>query len=303
MSNKMEHLNLDTIQSYLEGLTKQSELPEIEGHLATCKRCYSIYMELKSVETPLSRSFKEEKATAYCPEDWEIGALLKGETPQEISKKITAHLKDCSFCMERAAGCYKSLEPVEKTLETPELWKHKAVQALKAERRVKETEVPLLQRISAFFQKLSVPFPPLPGYVTAALAILVLIIWNVLPQQEKIVTIASSEKVITRDSEIPSAFGFMGVGESREVKDMEIFHEGKDIVFKWKPVEGAVGYEFSLRDRSETVYSSSIDIDKDTRVSLKKDLMERDRLYSWLITGKTPDGKYFEYTGDFLLVK
>jgi hypothetical protein len=310
MSDKMEHLNLDKILSYIENQINPPTPPfskggqggfEIEAHLATCQRCYESYMGLRSVEDALKRSFKTEEATASCPEDWEISALIRGETPSDMSERLTSHIKDCGFCIDRAAVYYKALESEEMAISTPELWKQKAIATLKSDRI--DTKVSVFQQISAFFKKIIPSLPPLPGYVAAALAILILIIWNVIPQKGKIITVASSEKIITRDSEIPSAYGFTGVGESREVKNMEILYKGKDIEFIWKPIDGAMEYEFSLRDKSgdKKVYSSHID--KKTIVSLKKDLFKRDRLYSWQITGKTKDGKYFEYTGDFIFVR
>lgn len=300
----MEHINLEIIQSYLEGQIKGPGVAEIEAHLAVCERCHSIYMGLKAIEKPISQSFGIEKTSASCPEDWEIGALVREELPSEISEKISNHIRTCGFCMERAAGYYKVLEAGEKALEIPELWKHKTVQALKAERTVKEeAEAPFLQSILAFFQKLTAPLPVSPVYATAALAILILAIWSLTPKHEKIVTIASSEKIITRDSEIPSTFGFMGTGESREIENMAISHDGKNIVFKWKPIEREVEYDFSLRDKLEGKVVYADHIDKNARVSLKKNLMEKDRLYSWLITGKTKNGKYFEYSGDFILME
>lgn len=315
----MEHLNLEIILSYIENQINPPESPhtplwkrgaegdfkgvqgefEIETHLATCERCNKIYIGLRSFGENLKRSFKTEEATASCPEDWEVSALIRGEATSDLSERLTSHLKDCNFCIDRAAVYYKALEPEEMTIKTPELWKQKAVQTLKSERI--ETKVSVSQQISAFFKKITTS--PLPGYATAALAILIFIIWNVMPQKEKIITIASSEKIITRDSEIPSVYGFTGVGESKEVKNMEIQYKGKEIVFIWKPIDGAMEYEFSLRDKSADTRVYSSHIDKETMVSLKKDLFVRDRLYSWLITGKAKDGKYFEYIGDFIFVR
>ena len=298
----MEHLNLEKILSYIENQIIGKDIDEIEAHLATCERCHGIYTGLMSVGEYLQHSFETEKATTSCPDDWEIGALVREELLPEMSEKISGHIKDCSVCIDRTAMYYKAFELKERELETPRLWKEKAVQFLKSESKVKERQVSIFQQIFAFFQRISAPLPSLPGYAAAVLVILVVIIWNVIPQKEKIITIASSERIITRDSEIPSAFGFTGAGESREVENMEVFYAGRDIVFKWKPIEGAVKYEFFLKDKAEgkTVYSGHTD--KDARVSLKKDLMEGNRLYSWLITGKTTDDKYFEYTGDFLLL-
>jgi len=297
----MEHLSLEVIISYFEDQIKGKETDEIEAHLATCERCHEIYTGLRSIEETLKRSFKGKNASASCPEDWEIGTLVKGESPSEVANIFSNHIKTCNFCFDRAAIYYKNLNEEGEIIKTPRLWKHKAIQALKTDNAVKEAGASLFQQIYSSLHRILTPRSPLPGYAVAALAILILIIWNVIPPKEKIVTIASSERIIKRDSEIPSAFGFMASGESKEVENMKIFHERKDIVFKWRPVDDAVRYKFSLRSRSETIYSSSIE--KDAKVSLKKELLKRDILYTWLITGETKDGKYFEYTGDFLLVK
>lgn len=104
----MEHLKIDNIQSYIEKQITGSEATEIEAHLATCERCRGIYMGLKSVGEYLQSSFNEEKATASCPEDWEIGALVMEELPSEVSKKISDHMKECGFCIDRAAVYYKA---------------------------------------------------------------------------------------------------------------------------------------------------------------------------------------------------
>ncbi len=297
----MEHLSLEVIISYFEDQTKGKETDEIEAHLATCERCHEIYTGLRSIGETLKRSFKEKNASTSCPEDWKIGALVKGEFPSEMANIFSNHIKTCNFCIDRAAIYYKSLNKEEKTIKTPKLWKYKAIQVLKTDNAVKEPVASLFQQIYSSLLRILTSRSPLPGYAAAAFAILILLIWNVVPPKEKIVTIASSERIIKRDSEIPSALGFMASGESKEVDNMKVFFEGKVIVFKWKPVDDAVRYKFSLRSRSETIYSSSIE--KDAKVSLKKELLKKDILYAWLITGETKDGKYFEYTGDFLLVK
>jgi len=87
------------------------------------------------------------------------------------------------------------------------------------------------------------------------------------------------------------------------VKNMNILYKGKHIVFEWEPVEGVVGHEFTVRDKlqDKTIHSTSLA--QFPKVALNKDLFAPGRLYRWMITGETEAGKYFEYTGDFLLVK
>ncbi len=296
----MEHISLDKIISYSVNQLKNKENTAIEGHLAICERCHAIFMGLKSVEKPLRQSFVQEKATSSCPEDWEIGALIQKELPSEISERITTHLKDCGFCIDRAAVYHKSLKLGVAPFETPESWKLKAIHALKAEKTVKEPKVSLIQRILDFLPDLTFPVPAAAGFAAALLAIAVLV-WTFMPGKARFITIASSEKLIIRDSEIPLAFGFNGTDEIKEVEIMDISLKGKDIVFKWEPLEGAVEYEFSLKEGNKIIHDI-ITINQPT-ASLSKDLIKKERLYSWLIAGKTREGRYFEHTGDFVLAK
>jgi hypothetical protein len=296
----MEHISFDRILSYLANQIEKKEIAEIEGHIAICDRCHKIFVGLKSIESSLRQSFTQGEATSFCPEDWEIGALIKKELPLEISNKISSHMKDCDFCIDRAAVYYKAVEMEKAPVETPELWKGKALNAISAKETIKESRSPFLQRIFGFFHEFTSPLPAAVGLATVLLVIAVLA-WITIPDRSKSVTVASNEKIVIRDSEVPSAFGFTGAGETKEVKNMEIFLNGKEIIFKWKPIEGAKEYEFALKDKKKVIYKENIK--KEPVVSLSTDIIEDDRTYSWLITGKTSDNRYFEYTGDFLLVK
>ena len=151
----MEHLKTDKIQSYIEKQIKGSEVTEIELHLATCERCRGSYMGLKSVGEYIQSSFKEEKATDSCPEDWKLGALVREELPPDASKKISDHMKECSFCIDRVAVYYKALEHKEKAIDTPELWTEKAFQSLAGDSVAKEKEVSTFKQILAFIKKLT----------------------------------------------------------------------------------------------------------------------------------------------------
>lgn len=298
----MYHYSYEKVESYLFGEMEGESLTEMETHLATCERCYGLYLGLRSMGNGLAAAFKGEKAGINCPEDWEIGALVREESSSEESKRISSHIKECTPCMDRSAHYYKSLEMEEAPVAAPAAWKEKAVQALKQETRLKEKESSAFQRFAAtsraFFSSLS----PVPAYAVAGVAIVLLILTN-LPNQGRVLTVASSEKVNIRDSEIPSTLGFSGAGETREVKNMNILYKGKHIVFEWEPVEGVVGHEFTVRDKlqDKTIHSTSLA--QFPKVALNKDLFAQGRLYSWMITGETEAGKYFEYTGDFLLVK
>jgi hypothetical protein len=298
MNQKTGHLDVDTIISLAGNQMPYDKLKDIEEHLATCDKCFGIYRGLLSTGKVLARSFQEEKATSACPEEWEIGVLIKGELLPDISTRLSAHIKDCGYCTERAAVYYKALECEEKNVEIPSHWKQKAVSAIASEEIAAEKKVSLFQKVSSFFQNLS----PVPAYAVAAAAIALLILTTVT-KKEKIITLASSERITIRESEIPSAFGFMGSGETREVRYMEILQKDRAILFNWKSINGAEKYAFSLKDKAQgrVVYSQTTETD--TKVSVKKDMLIKNNLYSWLITGKSTDGKYFEYTGEFMLVE
>jgi len=302
MSEKMEHYNLKSIESYLVGEMKDTEIAEIEAHIALCEKCHGLYVGLNSLGNGLAAAFKGEKAGINCPEEWEIGAFIQGKLPEEVSKRLSSHIKECTPCMDRSAHYYKSLEMEEAPVAAPAAWKAKAVQALKQETRLKEKQSSAFQRFAAAFRDFFSSLSPVPAYAVAGVAIVLLILTN-LPNQGRVLTVASSEKVTIRDSEIPSTLGFSGAGETREVKNMNILYKGKHIVFEWEPVEGVVGHEFTVRDKlqDKTIHSTSLA--QFPKVALNKDLFAPGRLYRWMITGETEAGKYFEYTGDFLLVK
>ncbi len=296
----MEHIGFEKILSYSSSQLDTKETDEIEGHLATCERCNEIFTGLKSVENTLCRSFNEEKATASCPEDWEIAALVKEELPAEVSDKLTGHIKDCGFCIDRSAVYYKALQLERSPVETPELWKQKALRNMKAEQTEKVPKASFFQRMLSFLPDFTFPLPAAAGLAAALLAIAILT-WIIVPGKVNYTAIASNEKIVVRDSEIPSALGFMGTGETKDVRNMNIDLNGGEIIFKWKPVEGAVGYKFTLKDRSKAVYT--VETGEDKVVALSKELIETNITYNWLISGKTADDRYFEYTGDFILVK
>ena len=297
----MEHLDIDKTQAYIQEQLSSDDQRQVESHLAECDECLGMYTKAKSLEKTIKASFKEESTSDSCPEEWEIASVIKDESPQDISEKIKTHIKDCTFCMERAAVYYNALTSEREAIETPKEWQQKALQALGTEK--KTTEVPkisILERLQDLITGLSAPVPAFAVYGVAILAIGFLFLTNI-PGKSKFITIASSEKLTIRDSEIPSSFGFAGTGETKDIGIMEISSEGDDIRFKWGPLEGAVEYEYILKDRDGAVhaqYTSS-----EPAVSINKDLITEDKLYSWMITGETREGKYFEYTGDFVLIK
>jgi len=297
----MEHISLEKILSYAEDRLDKRETREIEGHLATCERCHEIFIGLKSAGNAMGRVFDAETAAASCPKDWEMAALVRKELPSQSAEKIKTHLKDCGFCVDRAAGYYKAIHFERPPFEVPEHWKHKAVQGMENRQAVKEdAKVSFMQRILSFFPQMTSPLPAVAGLVAALLAIAV-VTWVIVPGKATLHALASNETLLIRDSEVPSSLGFSGTDDIREVSKMDISLNGKEIIFMWKPIEGAVEYNFTLREGNHPVYD--VKTGNDALVALSNDLMETHTTYTWLITGRTADDRYFEYKGDVVLVK
>lgn len=292
----MEHLSINVIQEYLNGRVN----PEVEGHLATCEKCHKVYTGLKSLEGPLSQSFRSEAATASCPEDWEIGAFIKEGLAKEATEKIASHIKECGFCLDRAVVYYKALAVDNVVLKTPASWREKALWTLRAESRER---VSVFERVTAFFRGIG-DLRPLPGYAMATAVLIALLVVVLMPNKDNLVTIISTETLTVRDSEVPSALGFTGAGETTEVKNMEIsLYQDRKVVFKWKPVHGSKGYGFSLIDKAANktvMVSPSLSA---PAAVVNMDVFGKNRLYGWIITGHTDDGRYFEYRGEFVLAK
>lgn len=301
----MEHLTFDKIHSYLEGQIPENEGGRVEEHLAVCQRCHKAYLGLRTMGNIMGRavkSLKGQKVAGPCPEEWEIGALIRGEAHFELSDKLSDHIRDCADCLGKAAGYYTCLTKEEKKMETPYLWKEQAVQALRGESVVRKKATSFFQHFLAFWQKLTLPLPALPGYALAAAAI-ALLIWTNIPQESRIYPILSSEKIIVKDAEIPSTLGFMGDREERAVEAMKLVLEGKRVNFRWEPPEDTAEYAFSLLEKPEGKLVFSQTRLRQPQVFLKKSLLDDQRLYTWIIEGKTVDGRYFEHSGDFVLVR
>lgn len=282
-------------------MIKDPEAEEVAGHLAVCDDCNRLYSALREVESAIGQSFRDALQTASCPEDWEVASVIKGEASQMERDRISGHTRECDFCTGRAALYYKALNVTEE-VTVPEAWREKAVNLLAAGTKSKGERVSIKDRAASIIDWINSSLTPLPGYAAAAAAILIML-FAVIPDKGRIVTVSSTERITVRDSEIPSSFGFMGAGESDEISGMSITRKGGRIVFRWKPVNGAVGDEFQLSDRSaeKTVYKSKPG--GEPGVYINRELLERNRLYTWMIKGRTSDGRYFEYSGDFLLTK
>jgi anti-sigma factor RsiW len=297
----MKHLDFETLLLYIEGGLKDPRLAAVAGHLASCGRCYRIYRGVKALADTMGQSFETLESGSSCPDDREIGALVNDELSGEDSEKLSDHIKECAFCMERAAVYYKALALRQELVKTPEEWRKRAVHTLRDEEETREEKTSLFQQAYSFIKRITASLPPLPGYAAAAVAILLLIIWNITPQKEKVITIASSERIIAGAADIPTSFGFTGAGETRELKNMDILLRGRDVIFRWSPLKEGRGSVFTLKERNRVLFSGKIG--KHSEFALKRDILYPGRLYSWLIAGKTDDGRRFEYTGDFMLVR
>jgi hypothetical protein len=254
------------------------------------------------LETNLSLSLKESQASASCPEEWKIAAMIKGEVSNEDASALAAHIKECSCCMGRAAGFYKALQAEPIAINLPDAWKEAALHALADGVDQASNRESYFSRLVTNLKRIVSPIPAFPSYAVAAIAIIFLIIWNVMPQREIVRTVASNERISIRDSEIPSSLGFGGADETTGIKIMAIEIEGDSVVLNWKPIENSTGYDFTLKDKSDgnKVFSGSAD--SRATVLLNKTLLKKNIPYSWIITGRTSAGRYFEYTGEFTLL-
>lgn len=296
MNKKAEHLSLDTIRSFTGGGTLDSGN---EGHLASCRKCLGLYQGLKMLEEGMHRAFKDKQSAASCPEDWELGSYIKNEASPALCDKLSGHIMQCDCCLDRTALYYKALEADAQAIAVPVKWKTKALQAL-TERSANRQSASVFERIKAYITGFASSLSPVTGYAIAVAVTIVLLIMLNMPEKNTIIPIESTEKLTVRDSEVPSSFGFTGAGVTREVSYMEITQAGDKIIFKWKPIDNAATYAFSVKDKMDGKVIHS-QITNDAKVFLNRKNIIRRRQYNWSITGKLDDGQYFEYTGDFIL--
>lgn len=317
MQEKIEHPNLSKINSRLQG---QGQDPETDAHIATCQRCHSLYMGLKSLEPSLAQAFKgreEAVASSSCPLDWQLALAVKGELPPGEAQELSSHINNCEFCLHRAATYFKALGREKTPLKAPAAWRKAAfgimtTEETRQEEKPLDNQVPFLRKIYSFVEKLSATLPPLPGYAAAALALVALLALYVMPvDKSTVITLASTERVTVRDLEAPSSFSFSGnfSGSSsgdeviQEPGAMGISIKGTKAVFKWDPIEGASGDEFYLYDERGYEKLHQVSINNNPTVSVDLAMVQIKRRYVWLIKGETADGRYFEYSGDFVRVK
>ena len=299
MNEKNEHLSLSTVQSFIDGGPLDTES---EGHIATCRKCFGVYCDLKMVEKGIQKSFKDKQATASCPEDWELGSYIKSETSPHLRETLSGHIMQCDYCLDRTALYYKALDTDAQAIAIPVEWKTKALQALTEQSAAIRQRASVFERIKCHITGFAALLPPVPGYAMAVAVTIVLLIVLNMPEKNTIIPIESTEKLTVRDSEVPSSFGFTGTGVTREVSYMVITQAGDQIVFKWKLIDNVTMYTFSIKEKRDgkVIYSR---ITNDAKVSLDRKIIIKRRQYSWSITGKLNNGRYFEYTGDFILSK
>jgi predicted anti-sigma-YlaC factor YlaD len=83
------HLSTERLQDYLDGTLSAGEMEEIEGHLATCRKCNSTYKALSTVDGVL-RSMHAEKVSPAFTQSLMQKVLQESQTP--LSFKILEKL-------------------------------------------------------------------------------------------------------------------------------------------------------------------------------------------------------------------
>lgn len=297
----MEHIRPETINAYMEGRLQGEEAMATEGHLAVCDECFKIHSGLKELGRALEAGFSKAEASKDCPEDWVLGALIKGEIGAEDLGAVENHIKTCGYCLDRTAVYYKASENESVSLTASELWKEKAAGALQREEvAATEGQATGLANVFHIFNKYTRLLPPLPGYALAA-AMAVLLILVAMPERTRIITISSTEKLAFKSDGAMSSFGFMGTEKVESFTGMEIARSGGKLEFEWKEISGTGEYVVTIAGRvsGEEVLSEVKTTVPGISVTLEK--FKENELYSWSISGTAKDGEAFEYTGEFLV--
>lgn len=234
-----------------------------------------------------------------CPEDWMVAAFIMHELDPARSQELTKHLSNCRFCMDRAAIYYKaSLNGA--TLTASKEWIKKTAQALQGADKPLTERASLPNRMVSRIQDIIESLPPLPGYAVAAVAV-VLLIWVTLSDKPRVITIASSQRIVFKDAGAPSSFGFMGREIAEEKVDMKISVNKGKMLLRWKSVDSAEGYTFSVKgNKGEMITGLKV---KEPEAAIPLEMFKRGELYKLEISGNTVDGREFIYTGEFVLAR
>ncbi|MBI5194473.1 MAG: hypothetical protein HZA08_13690 [Nitrospirae bacterium] len=305
--NKINHIKPDKIQSYVEESLSGEDALSIGGHIATCDICYKVYTGIKGVSQCLKQGFKKTTASNACPEEWEIAAMIKEDTPLDFSQRIARHIESCDYCLEIAGMYYKANSIDALPIKTPHEWACKAVERIQGAKTVADIResIAFIKKISGFIRRLPVSLPPLPGYALAATAVILLMVFINRPQKDmlKIITITSTEKLTFKETGAPSSFGFMGRNRAEGFSGMLIIKDREELLFDWKEIKDAKGYTFSLVERSSRLpVIPAIDI-QETKAAIQRKKLKMDEPYNWVISGMTYGGQSFEYTGEFILTR
>lgn len=242
-----------------------------------------------------------KKGNKDCPEDWAVAAFIMKELAPSCSKEVSSHISGCGHCMDRAAVYYKAGLNEAYSLKAPKGWMEKAVETIQGDSPVRE-KASVMKRRYSYVQDMIESLPPLTGYAVATVAV-ALLIWVVFSDKPEVVTIASSQKLVIKDTGAPSSFGFMGRDEVEIKDDMDISISGNNIAFRWKEIKGAGSYSFSIMDKTtEKAVIAELAL-KEPYTSVPTGKLKKKGLYRWVITGNTQDEKSFEYTGEFVFAR
>ena len=296
----MEHIKLEKLLSYTEGMIGGREATELESHMAICDRCWRLFTAIKSTEENIKDLLPPAEPGKDCPEEWQLLAFIKDELEPDEAKTIKEHTEDCNHCTERLAFYHKNPVPETHPLTTPQEWREMAYRSLTVEGKPHTTageEKPsLLGSIYEWFTAMVSSLPPLPGYAIATVAV-ALLIWMGFKERVTVVTIPSSQQITY--TAVPSSLAFMAGRKVERIDGMTITKKGRNLLFNWKPIDGTSGYTFSLREDDRPLIADMKTDKPVASVPLAK--LKEGRLYRWLIRGETSDGRGFEYTGEFVL--
>src|SRR3989304_7527060 len=292
----MEHIRPDKINAYMEGQLQGDEVMATEGHLAVCDECFKTFSGMKELGRAMKIGFEKAEASRDCPEDWVLGAWVKGELEAKDLGATEKHIKTCGFCLDRTAGYYKANKVENVSFKASEAWKKKAVDILQGGQEAElvfEKKNTGFAKVYELFGRYLRQLPPLPGYALAA-AMAVLLILAAMPEKTKVITISSTEKLAFKSDGGLSSFGFMGTERVDSFAGMEISKSGGKLEFGWKEIPGASEYAVTITEKSSGEGGLSEFNTREPRLSIFFEKLRNNELYSWSIGGTTKDGEAFE---------